>query len=88
LGSPVGLFADKFLILLLERFWFLLHSEISSQMLMPDLLPIRITYKDDLVDNIKQVLKFSNSELETPFAFFCHGVRWQRESGDREKRLV
>ncbi len=60
---------------MLEQFWCLLHRGISSQMLMPDLLPIWITNRDNLVNNIKQMLQFSNSELETPLAFFCHGAR-------------
>jgi hypothetical protein len=51
-------------------------------MLMPDLLPIRITNRDDLINNIKQVLKFSNSKLETPLAFFAM-VR-----DDRERRMI
>ncbi len=61
---------NKFLKLRLEQFQCLLHRGISSQMLMPDLLLIGISNREDLVNNIKQVLKFSNSELETPLAFF------------------
>ncbi len=40
-------------------------------MLLPDLLPVWITNGDDVVDDIVHVLKFSNSELETPLAFFA-----------------
>ncbi len=45
---------------------------------MPDLLPIQIPNWDDLVNDIKQMLKlkFSISELENPLAFFHHGERW------------
>ncbi len=76
MGSPVVIFfANKFLKLTLERFWCPLHGGISSLMLMPDLLPIGIPNRADLIDNIEQVLKFSNSELETSLAFFCHGAR-------------
>jgi hypothetical protein len=60
---------------MLEQFWCPLHCGISSQMLMPDLLPIWITNGDDLVDNIEKVLKFSYSELETSLAFSRHGAR-------------
>ncbi len=56
-------------------------------MLLPDLLPIWITDWDDVVDDIKHVLKFSNSELETPCAFFSM-VRddhsWRRMLFERE----
>ncbi len=40
-------------------------------MLTSDLFPIGIPNRDDLVNNIEQVLKFINSELETPLAFFA-----------------
>ncbi len=65
----------KFLKLMLEQFRCLLYHGISGKMLMPDLLPIRIPKRDNVVNNIKQVLKFSNSELETSLALFHHGAR-------------
>ncbi len=52
-------------------------------MLLPDLLPIWITNRDNVVNDIEHVLKFSNSELETPFAFFVM-VR----DDDRERRMM
>ncbi len=51
-------------------------------MLIPDLLPIGITNRGNLIDNIEQVLKFSNSELETPHAFFA------MVQDDRERRMI
>ncbi len=51
-------------------------------MLLPDLLPVWITNGDDVVNDIKHVLKFRNSELETPLAFFAM-VR-----DDRERRMM
>jgi hypothetical protein len=49
---------------------------------MPDLLPIMIPTRGNLVDNIKQVLKFSKCELETPLAFFA------MVQEDRERRMI
>ncbi len=66
---------------MLEQFWCLLHHGKSSGILMPDLLPIWITNRDDLGDNIKQVLEFSNSELETPLAFFLSWCKMTEREG-------
>jgi hypothetical protein len=52
-------------------------------MLMPDLLPIRIANRDNLINNIKKVLKFSIIELETPLACFFAIVQ-----DDRERRMI
>ncbi len=51
-------------------------------MLLPDLLPILITNGDNVINDIKHVLKFSNSELETPLAFFA------MVGDDREGRMM
>jgi hypothetical protein len=51
-------------------------------MLMSDLLLIRIPNGEDLVNDIKQVLKLSNSKLETPLAFFA------MVQDDRERRMI
>ncbi len=55
-------------------------------MLLPDLLPIWITDGDNVIDDIKHVLKFSNSELETPLAFFAMVRDDDRERGMMIKR--
>ncbi len=52
-------------------------------MLLPDLLPIWITNGDNVVNDIKHVLKFCNTELETPLAFFA----MVRDNG-RERRMM
>ena len=52
-------------------------------MLLSDLLPIWITNGDDFVDDIKHVLKFSNTELKTPLVFFAM-VR----DNNRERRMM
>ncbi len=52
-------------------------------MLLPDLLPVWITNGDNVVNDIKHVLKFSNTELKTPLAFFAM-VR----DDDRERRMM
>ncbi len=69
---------------MLEQFWCPLHRGISSQMLLPDLLPIWITNGDNVVDDIEHVLKFSNSELETPLAFFVRDDRQRKMMFKRE----
>ena len=59
-------FASKLLKLALQQFRGLLLCGITSQMLLPDALPIGIPDEDDILNGLKQMFYFNNGELKSP----------------------
>jgi hypothetical protein len=59
-------FASKLLKLALQRFRGPLLCGITSQMLLPDTLPIGIPDGYDILNGLKQMLYFDNGELKSP----------------------